>query len=114
MFKQNQVAACFLKSVNMAGNVIEKLQMLCYLENVFCTEGKVQETVTAKIRAGWKKFKNITRFVCKKGLWVKLRRVCIQNVHHKCNELWSVVLANKGKRYKKNGVHLNQNALNDM
>ena len=38
-----------------------------------CTEGRVQEAVTTRIRAGWKRFKDVATVLCKKGLSINLR-----------------------------------------
>ena len=66
----NYVAADFLKNVNVVGDSIEKVEMFCYLEYILCTEVGVQEAVTARIKAGWKKFKDVASVLCKKGLLV--------------------------------------------
>ena len=44
----------------MAGDVIG-------FRDVLCTEGGVQKVVTARIRAGWKRFKNVAGILHKKG-----------------------------------------------
>ena len=38
MCKPNQIAADSLRSVNMAKDVIKKVEMFCYLGNVLCSE----------------------------------------------------------------------------
>ena len=75
MCKTNWVAADFLRSVNMAGIVIEKLEMLCCLGDVLCTENGVQKAVTPGIRTGWKRFKDVAAVLCKKKLLVKWREL---------------------------------------
>ena len=52
MCEPNQVAEDFLKSVNMAVNMIKKVEMFCYLGDIMCIEGRVQKAVIARIR--WK------------------------------------------------------------
>ena len=41
-----------LKSVNMAGDEIKKLDMFCYLKDDLCTEDEVQLAVTVRRRVG--------------------------------------------------------------
>ena len=64
--------AC-LKRVCLAGDEIEKVESFCYLGDVLSTEGGVQGTVTARIRAGWKRFKDISAVLCTNSLSLKLR-----------------------------------------
>ena len=46
-----------LKSVKMADeNVIEKMEMLCYLRDTLCTEGGIQKAVIVRIKAEYKRF----------------------------------------------------------
>ena len=52
MCKTNQVGVDSLKSVNMAGDVIEIAEMFCYLGDSVCTEGGVHKVVTSRIGAG--------------------------------------------------------------
>ena len=74
-YVRNQIAVDSLTSVNMAGDVIKKAEMFCYLGNVLCTEGGIQEVVTKRVRTGWKRFKDVASVLCKKSLLVKLREV---------------------------------------
>ena len=41
MYKPNHVASNFIKSVNMAGDLIEKGDLSCYFKNVLCTKYRV-------------------------------------------------------------------------
>ena len=98
----------------MAEDVIEKGKMFCYLENVLWAKSGILEAVAARIKAGCKRFNNVTCVLCKKGLLVKLRRdLYIKYIYQKCNELQRRMPANKDKHYKENGVHPNKNASND-
>ena len=96
----------------MAEDVIEKGKMFCYLENVLWPKSAILEAVAARIRAGCKRFKNVTCVLCKKSLLVKLRNLYIKYIYQKCNELQRR-MTDKGKHYKENGVHPNKNASND-
>ena len=73
MWKPNHFAVDFLKSVNIIRNWSEKADMLCYLVDVLCTEGDVQEAVTLKIRAWWKRFNDVSSVLCKESLSIKLK-----------------------------------------
>ena len=45
---------------------------------------------------------------------VNLIKFVYKNLHQKCNELWSRVLAYKSKLYKENEVHSNANIFKNM
>ena len=79
-----------------------------------CIEDKVQKAVIAKIRAVWKRFKNVAGTVCKKGLSMKLRGLVYKMYIRSAMSYWAKCWPVKGKQYKENGVHSNENALNDM
>ena len=44
------------------------MDKFCYLGDVLITEGGVQGAVVARIRAGWKKFKEVAKVLCMRGL----------------------------------------------
>ena len=50
--------------LNMAEDVIKKVKMFRYLGNALCTEDEVQKTETARIIAGWKRFKDVAKVLC--------------------------------------------------
>ena len=64
MCKANQIAPDSLKSINRA---CEKSV------DVLCIESGVQETVTAKVRAGLKTVKDVAGVLCKNSLSIMFR-----------------------------------------
>ena len=66
-------ALTFKCNLCKAGDWIEKSENVSLYWDVLCTEGGIQEAVTARVRAGWKIFKDVADVLCKKGLSVKLR-----------------------------------------
>jgi len=54
------------------------LEVFPYLGDVFSSSGGVQEAVTARIRSGWKKFKEISGLLCKRGLSLKKKGAMYQ------------------------------------
>ena len=53
------------EEVTIVGDVIKKVAKLSYLRDVLSSGGGMQEAVTAKIRCGRKKFKDIASVRCK-------------------------------------------------
>ena len=54
------------KEVTLDDDVVEKVAKF------FSSGGKMQEAVTARIRCGWKKFRDIANVLCKKSLSLKM------------------------------------------
>ena len=69
--KPNQVAKDF-KSVNMERDLIEKVAIFSNLGKFVCTEGGVHEAAGLRIRAKWKRFKDVAGVLCKNSLSIKV------------------------------------------
>jgi hypothetical protein len=82
------------ESVTLAGDEIERVEKFCYLGDVLSTEGGVQGAVVARIRAGWKKFKEVAKVLCMRGLSLKLKGVlyksCVRSVMSYGAECWAI------------------------
>ena len=66
--------------VTLDGDVIEKVTKFFCLEDVLSFGRRVQESVTARIRSAWKKFKDIAIVHCTRIVSLKLQEVCIKVV----------------------------------
>ena len=53
---------------SVCGDLVEKMTKFSYLKDVFSSGGGVQEAATAKVRCGWKKFKDIASVLCKRSV----------------------------------------------
>jgi len=62
------------KRVTLDGDDLEVVGRFPYLGDVLSSVVGVQEAVTARIRSGWKKFKEISGLLCKRGLSLKMKR----------------------------------------
>jgi len=61
------------KSVKLDNDVIEVVQEFRYLGDVVGSGGGVQSAVTARIRAGWRKFSEMSQVLCGRVLSLKLK-----------------------------------------
>ena len=77
MFAENvvllQAIRRMIEDVALDSDVKEKMTKSSYLGEVLSSEGRGQEAVIARIRSGWKKYKNIARVLCKRFVSLKLR-----------------------------------------
>jgi len=55
------------------GDDLEVVDRFLYLGDDLSSVGGVQETVTTRIRSGWKKFKEISGLLSKRGLSLKIK-----------------------------------------
>jgi len=82
------------ESVSLDGDIVEKVDKFCYLGDVLCTDGGVQGAVIARTRAGWKKFKELTKVLCMRGLSLKLKGIvyksCVRSVMSYGAECWAM------------------------
>ena len=58
-------------NVILDDDVIEKVAKFLFLKNALSSGGGVQEAVTARIKFGWKKFKDIASVRCKRVVSLK-------------------------------------------
>ena len=81
------------KSVTMAGDEIEKVEKFSYLGDVLSTDGEVRWAVIGRIRAGWKKFKEVAGVLLLKGLSLKLKgllyKSCVRSALSYGAECWA-------------------------
>ena len=55
------------EEMTLDGDVMEKVAKFLYLGDVHNSGEEVLETVKARIRCGWKKFKDVTNALCKRA-----------------------------------------------
>jgi len=61
-----------VKYVKLGNDMIE-VQKFCYLGDVVGSSGDVQSSVTARKRAGWRKFSEMSQVLCGRVLSLKLK-----------------------------------------
>lgn len=71
------------EKVNLAGDDLEIKGRFCYLGDVLSTDGGVDASVIARTRAGWKKFKELSGVLCKRGMSNKMKgtiyKICVRS-----------------------------------
>jgi len=74
--------------------MIEVVQEFCYLGDVVGSSGDVQSSVTARVRAGWRKFSEMSRVLCGKVLLLNLKgrlyKACVRSVMSYESECWAM------------------------
>ena len=60
-----------LKFVEIEGDTYEVVDKFCYLGDMIDCHGSSQAAATARIRAGWRKFKELSSFICGRGIPLK-------------------------------------------
>jgi len=68
--------------------MIEVVQEFCYSGDVVGSSEDVQSSVTARIRAGWRKFSELSQVLCWIVLSLKLKGRLYKSLYNKCDELW--------------------------
>jgi len=69
--------------------MIEVVQKFCYLGDV-ASSGDVQISVTTRIRAGWRKFSELSQVLCGRVLLLKLKIDCVRSVICYGSECWAM------------------------
>jgi len=74
--------------------MFEVFQEFCYSGDVVGSSGDVQSTVTARLRAGWRKFSELSQVLCGRFLSLKLKgclyKSCIRSVMSYGSECWAM------------------------
>lgn len=82
------------KTVKLGNDEIELVQEFCYLGDVIGSSGDVQSTVIARIRAGWRKFTELSQVLCGRVLSLKMKgrlyKSCIRSVMCYGCECWAM------------------------
>lgn len=85
------------KTVQFGDDVIEVVDEFCYLGDMLCRDGDVRRATTTRIRAGWKKFRELWGVLCGRRLSLKLKgwlyKVCVRSVLCYGAECWAMKVA---------------------
>jgi len=84
-----------VKYVILGNDITEVIQEFCYLGDVVgSTSGDVQSSVTASVRAGWRKFSKLSQVLCGRVLSLKLKgrlyKSCVRSVMSYRSECWTM------------------------
>ena len=84
------------------GDVLEKMEKLCYLVDIIICYGKASEAASARIGSAWKKLKELSgMLVGKQGLSLKqqgkIYQCCVRPVLLHCCETWPLSVADEAK-----------------
>ena len=81
-------------SVKLGNDVIDVVSKFCYLGDMLERNGDAQSAVTARIRAGWKKFKELSGVLCRRLLSLKLKgllyKTCVRSAMCYGAECWAL------------------------
>ncbi len=77
-----------------SGVILEKVSSFCYLGDVLDAGGGVDSAVTARLRYGWKKFRDLTPILMVKGASLRLKgrlyESCVRSAMLYGSEAWAV------------------------
>ena len=80
--------------MKLGNDEIEVVKEFCYLGDVVGSSGDVQNAVTARIRAGWRKFSEMSQVLCGRVLSLKLKgrlyKSCVRSVMCYGSECWAM------------------------
>jgi len=83
-----------VKYVKLGNDMIEVVLEFCYLSDVVGSSGDVQSSVTARIRAGWRKFNELSQVLFGRVLSLELKgrlyKCCIRSVISYGSECWAM------------------------
>jgi len=89
-----KVSTMEVKYVKLGNDIIEVVQEFCYLGDVVGSSGDAQSSVTARIRAGWRKFIELSQVLCGRVLSLKLKgrlyKSCIRSVMSYGSVCWAM------------------------
>ena len=63
------------ETVKLDGDNLEVADKFCYLGDMLNSEESVHDTVIAKLRVGWEKFKDLSSVLCKKGVSLRMKGI---------------------------------------
>ena len=68
-----QPSAADLEGLAVDGETYERVESFCYLGDTLDADGGVESAVTARIRSGWTKFRELASFLTSKGPSLKMK-----------------------------------------
>ena len=82
------------EKVKLGNNEVEIVKEFCYLGDMLETEGGVEVAVTARVRAGWRKFKEISGMLCGRDVLMKIKgqlyKACVRSAMCYGAECWAL------------------------
>ena len=80
--------------MKLGNDVIDVVSKFCYLGDMLERNGDAQSAVTARIRAGWRKFKELSGVFCRRLLSFKLKgllyKTCVRSAMCYGAECWAL------------------------
>ena len=81
-------------TVNCGGRPLEVVDKFCYLGDTIGARGGAEDSITARIRSGWNKFRDLVPLLASKGLSLaakgRLYQACVRSVMLYASETWPV------------------------
>ena len=85
------------RTVMLGDDEVEVVTEFCYLGDMLRCDGDVGRAVTARIRAGWRKFRELSNVLCGRVLSFKLKgrlyKACVRSVMCYGAECWAMKIA---------------------
>ena len=83
-----------LEQVLINGTPLEVVEMFCYLGDMFSSYGGVEEAVVARVRSGWKKFRELLPVLTTRGFSLRSKgrmyQACVRSVMLYASETWAL------------------------
>ena len=74
------------------GQILEVVDTFCYLGDTIGARGDAEDSITARIRSGWNKFRELVQLLVTKGLSLasngSLYQACVRSVNLYASEVW--------------------------
>ena len=67
---------------------VEKVESFVYLGDCISAAGGCRRAVTARVRAGWKKLRDLSGILCGKGWTLNIERKTLQQMCETSNDIW--------------------------
>ena len=84
-------------TVKLGEHEVEVVTEFCYLGDMLSCDGDVGRAVTTRIRAGWRKFRELSSVLCGRVLSLKLKgrlyKACVRSVMCYGAECWAMKIA---------------------
>ena len=83
-----------VKDVTVGADRIEAVDRFCYLGDMIDGKGDADAAVTARIRSGWKKFRDMSGVLCRKGMSLRMKgelyKACVRSAMIYGSETWAM------------------------
>ena len=82
------------EEVEEMGDGVEKVESFVYLGDCLSVDGGCRKAITTRVRAGWKKFKDLSSILCGKGWSLRMKGIlystCVRTVMTYGGETWTM------------------------